>query len=167
MIGWGCPHFSLGDAVAIRYAPGQLREAVGLSKDTWHYWRREVAWLNPTRGSPRACFGPGEILAVATLKQLHGLGLPIRRLGEIADGLLSHCCSSSWLQLERTSVVVELGGGRLTFLSVIPVASERPFMVLPLGPLIASLREHLFEEVPVPQRTLAFPPVAVRGGNLT
>jgi hypothetical protein len=133
-----------------------------MSKDTWHYWRKEISWLTPPSGSPRACFGPGELLAVAVLKQLHGLGLPIGRLIEIADGLLDHCRSSSWPQLERTSAVVELGDGKVTYLSAIPLAPERPFMVLPLGPIIASLREHLFEEGPVPQRTLAFPPVAVR-----
>ena len=150
--------------MAIRYAPGQLREAIGLSKDTWHYWRKEIAWLNPPNGSPRACFGPGELLAVAVLKQLHSLGLPISRVAQIADDLLAHCCSSSWPQLERTSAVVELGSSRIAYLSVIPTASEQPFLVMPLGPLIASLREHIFEEVLVPQRALTFPPVSVRGG---
>jgi hypothetical protein len=150
--------------VAIRYAPGQLREATGLSKDTWHYWRKEIPWLNSSSGSPRACFGPGELLAVAVLKQLHSLGLPISRLVEIADGLRVHCCSSSWPQLERTSAVVELRAGKVTYLSALPVASEQALLVLPLGPLIASLREHLFEEAPIPQRTLVFPPVALRRG---
>lgn len=162
MIELGQPHF-LGDAVAIRYSPGQLREAVGLSKDTWHYWRKGIAWLNPPSGHPRACFGPGELLAVAVLKQLHSLGLPISRLVELADGLLDHCCSSSWPQLERTSAVVELASGRVRYFSEIPNTSEHPFLVLPLGPLIALLREHLFDNVPVPQRALVFPPLAVRG----
>ena len=151
--------------MAIRYTPGQLREAAGLSKDRWHYWRKEIAWLNPPSGSPRACFGPGELLAVAVLSQLHSLGFPISRLVEIADGLRDHCCSSSWPQLERTSTVVELGATKITHLPAVPTSSDRPFLVLPLGPIIASLREHLFEEMPIPQRTFAFPPVALRRGS--
>jgi hypothetical protein len=91
--------------------------------------------------------------------------VPIGRLIEVADALHEHCRSSSWAQLERASAVFELGATKVGYLSSIPVSPEAPILVLPLGPLITSLREHLFEEAHPPQRTLAFPPVAVRGAS--
>lgn len=154
-----------GATVAIRYTPGQLCDVMGLSKDTWRYWRQEIAWLSKPRGRPRACYGPGELLAVAVLKQLHGLGVPISRLIEIAESLHEHCRSSGWPQLERTSAIVELGVGKVGYLTNIQPLPEGPLLVLPLGPIIASLREHLFEEELSPQRALPFPPLALRGAS--
>lgn len=150
----------------IRYTPAQLRDALGLSKETFRYWKRELPALANGRDQ-RPRFGPGDLLATAIVRKLTDTAdLPVSRLAPAAADLFAVCRTRAWPQLERMSVVLLLETDEVRLL---PSEADFPIpglaLVLPLRSIIATLREHLHEaEVFEEQGTLAFPPVPVSPG---
>lgn len=151
--------------MSIRYTPGQFRDTLGLTKETFRYWKRDLPALAASAGhSP--CFGPGELLATAIVKCVHDQGgVPVRRMAALAPDLFALCREYAWPQLEKSIAVLFLKSGHVEFISLEARTPqiEATFLV-PLQPVIDRLRGHLLEaDVPL-QRSLALPPVAVSSG---
>lgn len=150
----------------IRYTPAQLRDALGLSKETFRYWKKDLPALANGRDQ-RPRFGPSDLLATAIVKKLTDTaGLPVSRLAPTAVDLFAVCRTGAWPQLERMSVMILLETDEVRLIpseANIPISSVA--LVLPLRPIIMTLREHLHEaEVFEGQGNLAFPPVPVSPG---
>lgn len=155
-------------ALAIRYTPGQFRDALGLTKETFRYWKRDLPALSAVAGhSP--CFGPSELVATAIAKRAVDVGgVSIGRLAPLASQLFSLCEQKAWPQLERSSAVLFFKAGRVSFIEQgAPFPGEEPAVVIPMEPVIRELRERLLAADIEVQSSLAFPPVAVvsRGGR--
>src|SRR5689334_13405855 len=101
--------------MSVRYTPGQLRGAAGVSSETYRHWKKALAPLRRYRGhSP--CFTLGDLLAVAVVRALSDLGIRVGALTEIAEQLFA-LCSAAWPTLERGRLVVNLQGSKVEFLS--------------------------------------------------
>lgn len=149
-------------ALAIRYTPGQFRDALGLTKETFRYWKRDLPALAAVAGhSP--CFGPGELVATAIAKQAVDLaGVSIGRLAPLAAQLFALCEQRPWPQLERLSAALFLQTGHVSFVELgAPFPGQEPAIVIPLEPVIRELRDRLLAADVDVQASLAFPPVAV------
>lgn len=153
-------------ALPFFYTPGQLRDAVGITKETFRYWKRELPELAQNPGhSPH--FGPGALLATAILKQIVDVvGVSISRIAPIAPKLFAHCRETSWPELERSSALLFFEPLAIELVIYdLPYPSSAPLLVIPLQPVIGRIREHLLESDDLPQASLAFPPVAVSAGG--
>lgn len=150
----------------IRYTPGQLRETLGLSKETFRYWKKDLPAL-ATGQDQRPRFGPGDLLATAIVKNLNDTaGVPVSRLAPSAVELFALCRTGVWPQLERMSVVILLETDEVRL-----IPSERGIptsglaLILPLRPIITTLREQLHEaEIVDEQKEFTFPPIPVSRG---
>jgi hypothetical protein len=152
--------------LAIRYTPGQFRDALGLTKETFRYWKRDLPALAAVAGhSP--CFGPSELVATAIAKRAIDLGgASIGRLAPLASQLFALCEQKAWPQLERLSAVLFLKSGSVSFIEQgKPFLSDEPAIVVPMEPVIRELRERLLAADVEIQSSLAFPPVAVSSGK--
>ena len=130
--------------VPVNYTPGQLRDAVGISQETYRHWKKTLAPLRREAGhSP--CFSAGDLLATATIKILvSDYGIRVSALSTLADGVFDECNSRSWPTLKRSMVVLNIASERVTIQTDGSVlAVDAPAMVVPLGTLIDSLRRTL------------------------
>lgn len=145
--------------MTIHYTPGQLRDVLGLPKETLRYWKKELGGLIPSNGQ-RAAYGPPDLLAVSVIKEVTDLGVPIGRIAGVAPEIFRACHQTSWPQLERTLVIFDLRAGRVSF----EVDPRPPFanstLQIPLQPLMETLRGLLLPGTDH-QRTLAFPPATI------
>lgn len=149
-------------ALAIRYTPGQFRDALGLTKETFRYWKRDLPALSAVAGhSP--CFGPSELVATAIAKRAVDFGgVSIGRLAPLASQLYALCEQKAWPQLERLSAVLFFKSGRVSLIEQgASFPGEEPAVVIPMEPVIRELRERLLAADIEVQSSLAFPPVAV------
>jgi hypothetical protein len=148
--------------VAIRYTPGQLRDAVGITKETFRYWKKDLPSLDVGSGhSP--CFGPGDVLATAIVKTIiDSAGVSVSRIASLAPALFHLCGGSAWPQLERQVVMLCPSTSRVELL---PLGSAPPegtlALLVPLRPVIDQLRARLLEADVQTQTNLSFPPVQV------
>ena len=152
--------------MAIRYTPGQLRDALQLTKETFRYWKKNLPALNAASGhSP--CFGPGDLLATAIVKHATEVaGVSVSRLSSLAEQLFTLSRSSAWVHLERLTAVLSLEEGRVTFSGgEAGVVASGLTVLIPLRPIVAALRERLNEADVDPQGRLALPPVALVAGR--
>jgi hypothetical protein len=147
----------------MKFTPGQVREMLAISQDTYRHWKGAFPPLRGRNGYT-ACFTPGDLLALAAVKTLtEDVGIRVGNLGRVAVGLFEHCNRHSWAGLERSLLIIELMRARVTSA---PEARPPPLdglaIVLPLRPIVAALRGRLLlEQVEVQQEALRFPPTAL------
>lgn len=147
--------------VPVNFTPGQLRDAVGLGQETYRHWKKALAPLRREAGhSP--CFTAGDLLATAIVKILvTEYGMRVSALSALADGVFGQCNSRSWPMLERSMIVLDIAGERVSIQSEgSGLALDGPAMVVPLATLIESLRHTLLAGGDDGQEMLRFPPVA-------
>lgn len=163
-IKWARPHFWEG-LTALKLTPGQLREMLDLTKDTYRHWKQALAPLAGRNGY-RPCFSTGDLLAVAMVKALvETAGIKVSTLQPVAGELFRICNEMPWASLERSSLVLDPAEGRLDV--VAEMKSQRTeglAILLACRPIVTQLRARLLtgqhEEV---QRPLHFPPAVVTG----
>lgn len=149
----------------IRYTPGQFRDALGLTKETFRYWKRDLPALAGVVGhSPY--FSAGDLLATAICKLVtEKAGVPVSRLAPFATELYAHCREASWPQLERLAAVFNFSANSVYFTKSPNVTEWREVIVfVPLRPLIDQLRQHLLVGTEGVQPGLALPPVSMSAG---
>ncbi|MDR7155753.1 hypothetical protein J2W40_002589 [Sphingobium xenophagum] len=147
--------------VPVNYTPGQLRDAVGISQETYRHWKKAIAPLRREAGhSP--CFSAGDLLATAIVKILvSDYGMRVSALSALADGVFGECNSRSWPMLERSMVVLNIVSEHVAIQTEgSGLIVDTPAMVVPLGKLIESLRRTLLAGDDDGQEMLRFPPVA-------
>lgn len=145
--------------MTIHYTPGQLRDVLGLPKETLRYWKKELGELIPSKGQ-RATFSPADLVAVSIIKEVTDLGVPIGRIASVAPEIFRSCRHTSWPQLERTVVVLDLRAGAVSFETDAALSFSHPTLQIPLQPLMETLRGLLLSGTDH-QRALAFPPATI------
>jgi hypothetical protein len=142
---------------------GQVRGTLELSPDTYRHWKTVLLPL-ATRQGRAACFSHGDLLALAIVKSLTDrIGVPVGNLDIIARKLFEQCNQQSWAKFERLTAFISSENWTLSFVSdgQYPQASG-PAVIIPCGPIIASLRSALMIEQPEDtQANLRFPLSAV------
>jgi hypothetical protein len=150
-------------STTLKFTPGQFREILSLSQDTFRHWKQALGPLSERNGY-RPCFDPGDLLAVAVIKALvDDGGLRISALSPLAEQLFEACNAASWVALERSVFRFELGVGRLTVASEThPPSVSGTAIYVQLRPILADLRERLLMgQDAARQQSLRFPPAAV------
>lgn len=128
----------------MHYTPGQLRETVGLSKETFRHWKRVVPAFSGRRGHAPV-FSPGDLLASAILRQLtETCGVRIGHLGDLAASIFDICNHTSWESLSDRILFIDLEARECALVkrpADIPVKST--VMMCPLKPALATLQHDL------------------------
>lgn len=151
----------------MKFTPGQVREVLSISQDTYRHWKGALSPLRGRNGYT-ACFTPGDLLAMAAVKALtEDVGIRVGNLQSLATGLFEHCNRHSWAGLERSALIVEPLHARVTSTpETQPPPLDGLAVVLPLRPIITALRERLLlEQTEAQQEALRFPPTALKGAN--
>ena len=128
----------------LHYTPGQLRDTVGLSKETFRHWKRVLPAFSPGRGHAPS-FSPGDVLASAILRRVtETCGVRIGYLTDVATKIFDICNQTSWDVLANDILIVDLPSRDCMVLqdpADIPV--KNTVVVCPLGPVITAFRDDL------------------------
>ena len=133
----------------MRYTPGQLREAVGLSKEALRHWRRVLPGF-PQGQSHAPSFSPGDVLAFAVLRRLTAsCGVRVGQLRAVSRSVFVVCNETPWEVLAKRMIVVDLDRQECaTVPRTGPVDADGAVVVCPMAPVIAGLREALVGSSP-------------------
>ncbi|MBU0723331.1 MAG: hypothetical protein KJ904_10085 [Alphaproteobacteria bacterium] len=149
--------------MTVLYTPGQLRSAISIAPETYRHWKKALAPLRRGRGhSP--CFSSGDLVAVSVIRALAvDMGIRVGALAAISEMLFELCNLSPWAALERAKLVVDVAGARLQLRpELAEIVSDLPLITIPLGPVVARLREQLLAASESSEQTsLLFPPIPV------
>lgn len=149
----------------MKLTPGQLREMLDLTKDTYRHWKQALAPLAGRNGY-RPCFSTGDLLAVAIIKALvETAGIKVSALQPVADELFRICNETPWASLERSSLILEPAEGRLDLVAETKShRTESLTVLLACRPILVQLRARLLtDQEQEAQPRLRFPPAMVTG----
>lgn len=147
--------------MAVNFTPGQLRNAAGITQETYRHWKRALRPLcRETGHSP--CFTVGDLLATAVVRlMVVDFGIRVSALTGLADTLFANCNERSWPALERSILLIDLAREEVQLMPESGMlAFGNPVMVVPLRPLIDELRSTLLSGDDNGQEMLRFPPVS-------
>ena len=160
--------------MTLLYTPGQLRSAVSIAPETYRHWKKALTPLRRGRGhSP--CFSLGDLVAVSVIRSLTiDMAVRVGALAPLAESIFELCNRSPWPMLERTKLVIDVAGAQLQLRpELAEITSDQPLIMIPLGPLVARLREEMLAASDnSEQASLRFPPMPInvsgsaRGGRL-
>jgi hypothetical protein len=149
----------------MKLSPGQVRDVLGLSQDTFRHWKKALPPLAGRNGY-RPCFTHGDLFALALVKALtDDAGVQVGALHAVAAGLFNHCDRHSWAELERSILILELANVMVTFTQETHVPQLTGIgIVVPCRPIVVELRERLLmDKESTDQGNLRFPPTVVSG----
>src|SRR6185437_94989 len=150
----------------MQLTPGQIREILNLSPDTFRHWKSSLPPLIGRNGH-KPCFSHGDLFAMALIRALtEDAGVKVGALHAISAILFEQSNKQSWAGLERSVLVLELARVRVEFFPAphAPLA-EHIGIIVPCRPIIAELRASLLQDVNDDgQESLRFAPTMVRGG---
>ncbi|MBY5440237.1 hypothetical protein GR204_29975 [Rhizobium leguminosarum] len=147
----------------MRYTPSQVRHVIGITQETLRHWRRALPSLGGLRGHAPV-FRPGQLLGLAVVRVLvEDLGLTVGALRSAERDIFDICSSPQWIRLAQGHLLVRPIAGKVTFVDTISDSDlDSPAILLPLEPIVTTLRLALLEVAPEEaQQSLAFPPVDV------
>jgi hypothetical protein len=150
----------------MQLTPGQIRQVLGLSPDTFRHWKAALPPLTGRNGH-RPCFSPGDLFAMALIRALtEDAGVRIGALQAVSTILFEQCNRQSWAGLERSVLVLELARVGADFFPEPHIPSaERIGIIVPCRPIIAELRAALLKDAEDDEQgNLRFAPTMVRGG---
>jgi len=151
----------------VHFTPGQLREIVGLSVETYRHWRRVLPpFLNRRGYAP--CFSIGDLLAASILRRLtDNCGVRVGHLKKISAEISRFCNASSWAALEGRMLVVDISGGTCwTVKDQSEARSQDIAISCPLDPILTELRDALLRSQPsAGESQLMFPLTEIGSGS--
>lgn len=151
--------------MTVQYTPGQLRKALNVSPETYRHWKKSLPPLRQYSGrSPQLT--SGDLLAVAVVRVLCvDIGVRVSAIAECSDALFLLCNSSPWPVLERGKLLFDLAEARVRFHEDrVANTPDGPYVVVPLGKVIACLRDELLTGREGEfQHSLRFPPAPIGG----
>lgn len=143
----------------MQFTLGQLRNAVGLSLETYRHWKRVLPPFIHRKGNV-PCFSAGDLLAAGILYRLTDrCGVRVGHLTEISIQIVSFCNASSWAALEGRTLLIDLKNGICRIAANSPHSRTADVVVLcPLNPVMTDLRDALVRSQPSSsQAQLLFP----------
>jgi hypothetical protein len=151
----------------MHYTPRQLRDAVGITAETYRHWRKALPPLSKACGHG-AIFTPGDLVATTVVRMMcSDLDVRVRALSAVANGLFEICRATPWPTLERGYLHLEIQGSVVEFsIDEYQSAANGIVITVPMRPIINHLQGHLMDTgVDISQHTLRFPPTAIQGIN--
>jgi len=147
----------------VQFTPGQLRETVGISVETFRHWKRVLPpFAKRKRYVPS--FSVGDLLAGRILRRLtEGCGIRVGHLTKISDKIVRVCNTTAWASLEQKVLLIDLVKDtcRLSGPNH-DNSAEDVILRCQLAPIMRELRDALLRSHPAPnQQSLLFPPLGV------
>lgn len=147
----------------VQFTPGQLREAIGISVETFRHWKRVLpSFANRKRYVPS--FTTGDLLTGRVLRQLtEGCGVRVGHLIKVSGEIARVCDTTAWTSLEQNVLYIDLERGVCRLARPKDdVSADEVILRCPLGPIVRELREMLQRSHPASvQQSLLFPPLEV------
>lgn len=136
---------------------------MSIAPETYRHWKKALGPLRRARGhSP--CFRSGDLVALAVIRLLTlDMGIRVGALTPIGEALFDLCNQSPWPVLERTKLIIDLPVAALLLRGEFAeTRTDKPFITIPLAPVITQLREQLLAANNEDgQQSLRFPPVTI------
>jgi len=147
----------------MQFTPGQLRETVGISVETFRHWKRVLPpFAHRKRYIP--CFTVGDLLAGRILRSLtEGCGVRVGHLAQVSEEIVRVSNMAPWAALEDKTLVIDLVKGTC-FLSKGYQQGESADVILlcALNPIMHELRDTLLRSCPTAdQQNLFLSPVKI------
>ena len=147
----------------MRYTPAQVRQIVGVSQETLRHWRSVLGSLDGVRGAAPS-FRPGQVLGLAVVRWIvEEIGLSVGALKGAERPIFEICGGEQWGRLARGYLLVKPVENEARFIATV---SEdmigRGGLVVPFAPIVAGIREALFDVAhEEDQKSFPFPPMEV------
>ncbi|PTR04710.1 hypothetical protein C8R30_10270 [Nitrosomonas nitrosa] len=150
---------------AIQFTQDQTRILTGVSVETVRHWRKAIPYLSTKMGKS-ARFTFADLVGLAVTNELvSSFGVHIAALSVGVDALFRLLAASSTISLEGAIVFVTTTNATLSIAGTedINQVLAKPALMIPLAPLIAKIKQHMFPSVSaLSQAELPFPPEIVR-----
>ena len=147
----------------MQFTPGQLRETVGISVETFRHWKRVLPpFANRQRYVPS--FTIGDLLAGRILRCLtEGCGVRVGHLTKVSKEIVRVCNMAPWASLEEKVLVVDLVKGICRISDdYVRGGSTDIVLLCVMKPIMNDLHDALLRLLPsADQHNLLFPPVEV------
>lgn len=151
----------------MQYTQSQVREAVGLSLETYRHWKRVLPPLS-TKGGRAACFSIGDLMAASILHRLtETAGVRVGHLRDVSAAIFEICNKTPWAAMVGMTLSIDLEG-RSCSVERAPSSHEGSNLVLScrLDPILLQLRDALLRGQPDrTQAELLLPPVCVTAAH--
>jgi len=139
----------------------QIRDAIGLSVETFRHWKRVLPPF-----AERRKYTLGDLLAAGVLRRLTDCcGVRAGRLPEISEVIVEVCNANAWAALSSKTFVIDVQKRTCVLIeSASAFPSQDVVVVCPLEGIMVQIQDELLRREPaVTQHHLHFPPTAVRG----
>lgn len=141
----------------MRFTQAQLRDAVGISIETYRHWRAVLPALNGHKGRA-AHFSFGDLVAVAVMRRVvEELGVSISSVASASTDLFGACRGELWLAPQSRFAVFSLPYraedtkergdllGALVESADLRNVMDVGAIIIPLEPIVTTLRTKLFD----------------------
>lgn len=148
----------------MQFTPGQLRETVGISVETFRHWKRVLPPFANRKGYVPS-FTIGDLLAARVLRALtESCGIRVGHLLNASEEIFRVCNSSGWTPLESGVLAIDLIEGTCRLVKYgSPLDSADILLRCVMKPILRDLRESLLKFHPsADQHNLLLPPVEVQ-----
>lgn len=128
----------------MQFTPGQLRSAVGLSKETLRHWKRVLPVFS-NRNGHAPTFTLGDVLASAVMRSVtENCGVRVGHLAEVSQAIFDICNTQAWVKLTNAFLIVDFAK-RECRLSRDPsdIPLDNTIVVCALDPIIEHLQSEL------------------------
>jgi hypothetical protein len=145
----------------VQFTPGQLRETVGISVETYRHWKRVMPPFADRQGYV-AGFSTGDLVAARVLRCLtETFGVRAGHLRVLSVAIVRLCNATPWAKMINRDVVIDPADQTCRLVKHgAESAREKPIIICPMSPLMIELEGELQRLLPVSdQRQLQFPPM--------
>ncbi len=128
----------------MNFSQGQMRQAVGITTETFRHWKRVLPPFSSRSG--HSCkFSAGDILAVAILKRLTDTcSINVGKLSGVSNELAYLCNTVSWNELEKLILLVDLESNTCRTTQILePTHARDVCIVVPLANSVQKLRDDI------------------------
>jgi hypothetical protein len=148
--------------IPVQFTPGQLREIVGISVETFRHWKRVLPSFSKRKRYVRS-FTIGDLLAGGILRQLtEGCGIRIGHLTKVSDEIVRLCNAAAWASLEQKALLIDLVKGTCRLSEPSENVADDVILRCMLRPIVRDLRDALIQSQPTSnQHSLVFLPLEV------
>lgn len=147
----------------MEYRPGQVKDAIGITEETFRHWRSSLSPLHKKKGKA-AKFGSGELLALSIVKKLTSdLGIKISALVPVCESLFELCKTTPFIEFSNSHLLFFFDSKKVylkrseNINEIVDIS-----IVVNCAPIAKEISDRLFSQNNIsPQAELLFPPAAI------
>jgi len=128
----------------MNFTQSQLRQCIGLSKETYRHWRSKIPFLAEENGRS-ACFTANHLLATAILFEVtQKTGVGIGSMKSVSGFIFELCSESSWSSMESSFLLIDIHSNECELQrNSDNLSKDGVKIICPLKAVISNLRSEL------------------------